>query len=104
MNRSMALKLAASRKSVHEAAEARVAEQKAEAKRQWEFDHFEPEVWGQPAPGTTMEEYNRIIDGARERKQNVFFGDAWRYPEQHQKSAPAVSFGAAIASWFGLRA
>jgi hypothetical protein len=74
MSRAMGLKAAAFQKARKAQM---VIDRAAEAERrrkQWEWDHFEPDVWGQPPPGTSPEEYEAIINRARKNHQNVMFG------------------------------
>jgi hypothetical protein len=78
MTRAMVLKVAAYQKARKAQMVIDRAVEAERRRKQWEWDHFEPDVWGQPPPGTSPEEYEAIIDRARKNHQNVMFGgDDW---------------------------
>lgn len=100
MSRELALKQATRAKSIHEAAKQRKKDRAEEALRQWEWDHFEPMVYGQPCPGTTTEEYEKMIDDARRSHRNIMFGGYC--PEVRETDQRTPNFIDSVLSFIGL--
>jgi hypothetical protein len=46
-------------------------------------ERFIAQVYGTPDPKLSRQEVEKIISDAEAQGMNVFFGEGWRYCEQH---------------------
>jgi hypothetical protein len=63
---------------------------------------FIASVYGTPNPKMSREEYEAIIAEAEANGQNVFFGDAWKYPPQTYETAPERRVDLAVSLILGF--
>lgn len=85
MNRAMNLKAAAFQKARKVQMAADKATEAERRRKQWEWDHFEPMIYG--GFSGTSAEFDEIYQRAKAGHQNIFFGDNTA-PRQTQTAHP----------------